>query len=335
MRALIQSIRGRWLSALLLAFAAALASCGGGSSSATQYTSVAMAGELLDYTIDPVALTYSYTITESQFGLTGKSGSGTLTRNLDGTYSPSGMPNVRIVVLPNGLLLGAVRERFGASVITVPIIGLSNPVSGVTALAGAYNYLSRSCVGVACNGVVGTFVISANGTWASCPNADIGTAAPCPAGGHAGTLNALGNGRFQVTEGSTVIGTAIGFNSVGQNVLLIDLKDHRATGGFGVGIVVGSQQVTLTTAQTNGTWVGGSNTGNWSVFDVTNTTVAISSVDGVAVPQVSPFVFDITPNTPWSGVATTPTGGFGFVAGSGVFVLQEPSGFAEIGVKIR
>src|SRR6185369_7523954 len=106
MRPLFASVRVH-MTWMLLAVGALLASCGGGggsSSAATQYTSVAMAGELLTYTVDPVALTYSYTITESQFGLTGKTGSGTLVRNLDGSYSPSGIPNARIVILPNGLL---------------------------------------------------------------------------------------------------------------------------------------------------------------------------------------------------------------------------------------
>ena len=66
MRTLFMSVRGH-LTWLLVALGPLLASCGGGgtSSAATQYTSVAMAGELLSYTIDPVALTYSYTITES------------------------------------------------------------------------------------------------------------------------------------------------------------------------------------------------------------------------------------------------------------------------------
>ena len=144
MRTLFTSIRVH-LSWMLVALGALLTSCGGGggdaSSAATQYTSVAMAGELLSYTIDPVELTYSYTITESQFGLTGKTGSGTLVRNLDGSYSPSGIANARIVILPNGLLLGAVRERFGGAVVTVPIIGLSNPVSSVASLAATYNYM--------------------------------------------------------------------------------------------------------------------------------------------------------------------------------------------------
>ena len=101
-----------------------LSACGGGGGStpaasttstsatatATSFTTVAMAGELLTYTVDTTKLTYSYTITASQYGLTGKSGSGTLTLNSDGTYSPSGITNAKVVVLPNGLLLGAIPD---------------------------------------------------------------------------------------------------------------------------------------------------------------------------------------------------------------------------------
>ncbi len=181
MRSLLTSIRVH-LTWALLSLGALLASCGGGdssSSSPTTYTSVAMAGELLTYTVDPVALTYSYTITESQFNLNGKTGSGTLVRNADGSYSPSGIPNARIVILPNGLLLGAVRERFGASVVTVPIIGLSNPVSTVSALAATYNYMHRGCLAAACATDTGTFVIATNSTWSSCPGANLGAGVLC------------------------------------------------------------------------------------------------------------------------------------------------------------
>jgi hypothetical protein len=334
MRTLFTSFRFH-LTWALLALGAALASCGGGgssSSSATSYTSVAMAGELLDYTIDPVALTYSYTITDSQFGLNGKTGSGTLVRNLDGSYSPSGMPNVRIVILPNGLLLGAVRERFGTAVVTVPIIGISNPVSTVAALAGTYNYMSRACVSGACAANVGTFVVAANSNWTSCPGANLGAGA-CPAGGRSGTLTSLGNGRWQVLEGTSVVGTAIGFNSAGQNVLLIDLKDLRTTGSLGIGIVVGSTQTTLTTAQTDGTWIAGTSNGNWAVFTASGTTITVTSIDGVPIPN--PPSINITPNAPWLGLATTPAGGVGFLAGNGVYVLETANGYAELGVKLR
>ncbi|HSW23326.1 MAG TPA: hypothetical protein VLJ62_11210 [Burkholderiaceae bacterium] len=334
MRSLFTSVRVH-LTWALLALGALLTSCGGGdssSSSSTQYTSVAMAGELLTYSIDPVALTYSYTITESQFGLNGKTGSGTLTRNLDGSYSPSGIPNARIVILPNGLLLGAVRERFGATVVTVPIIGLSNPVTTVSALAATYNYMHRGCLGVACATDTGTFVIAANGAWSSCPAANLAAGA-CASGGRSGALVSLGNGLWQVLEGTVNVGTALGFNSAGQNVLLIDLKDGaRGTSGLGVGLVVGAQQATLTPAQTNGTWIAGTSTGHWAVFTADGTAITLTHLDGLPVQGISG---SFSPDTPWLGMATTNGGGTGFLAGNGVYVLETANGYAELGVKLR
>lgn len=331
MRTLFTSVRVH-LTWMLVALGALLASCGGGggsSSTATQYTSVAMAGELLTYTIDPVALTYSYTITESQFGLNGKTGSGTLVRNFDGSYSPSGIPNARIVILPNGLLLGAVRERFGTAVVTVPIIGLSNPVSSASSLAATYNYMHRGCLSAVCVTDTGTFVIAADGSWSSCPSGNLGAGA-CASGGRAGTLVSLGNGLFQVMEGTANVGTAIGFNSAGQNVLVIDLKDLRV-GGLGIGLVVGSQQATLTSAQTDGTWVAATSAGDWAVFTASGTTITVTNVDGVPVNVAGSF----TANAPWQGMATTNAGGMGFLAGNGVYVLETANGYAELGVKLR
>jgi hypothetical protein len=301
MRSLSTSLRAH-LAWALLAVGALLASCGGGGSSSsqpTQYTSVAMAGELLTYTIDPVALTYSYTITESQFGLDGRTGSGTLVRNADGSYSPSGIPNARIVILPNGLLLGAVREQFGTTTVTVPIIGLSNPVSSVNALAATYNFMHRGCLSGVCVSDIGTFVIDASGTWSSCPSANLG-GGPCPSNGRNGTLVSLGNGLWQVMEGTSNVGTALGFNSGGQNVLLIDLKDKRTT-GLGVGLVVGAQQATLTSAQTDGIWIVGTSNGHWALFTASGSTITINNVDGLPVSIPGSF----TANSPWLGMASS------------------------------
>jgi hypothetical protein len=316
-----------------LGLATLLVSCGGGSGSSdatgTKFTSVAMAGELLDYTIDTVKLTYSYTITESQFGLNGKTGSGTLVRNADGSYSPSGVPNARVVVLPNGLMLGAVRERFGAAVITVPIIGLSSPVTTLSALAADYNYIHRNCLLAVCGASHGTFRINAGGTWSSCRDGNV-AAGSCTGSAATGTLESLGGGLWRVMDGSTNIGTAIGFASGGQNVIILDLKDVRPA-GFGVGMLVGGQQTTMTTAQTDGTWIAGTSGGHWGVFTASGNTLTLNLLDGI--PLSLPTTF--TPNSPWTGLATTGAGGVGFLAGTGVYVLQTAGGDAEIGIKIR
>jgi hypothetical protein len=331
MRTLITSVRLH-LTWALLALGAMMASCGGGDApgNPTPYTSVAMAGELLTYTVDPVKLTYSYTITESQFNLNGRTGSGTLVRNLDGSYSPSGIPNARIVILPNGLLLGAIRENFNGAVITVPIIGMSSPVSSIGALAATYNYMHRGCLSAVCATDTGTFVIAATSTWSSCPAANPGTGS-CPANGRSGTLVSRGNGLWQVMEGTTDVGTAIGFNSAGQNVLLIDLKDGRA-GGLGIGLVVGAQQTTMTSAQTDGVWIAGTSNGHWAVFTASGNTITLNNFDGLPIGNVSGT---FAANTPWQGMATTNGGGMGFMAGNGVYVLETGSGYAELGIKLR
>lgn len=308
-----------------------VASCGGGgssgSASGTTYSSVAMAGELIDYTIDTANLTYSYTITESQFGLTGKTASGTLVRIGDGSYTPSGVPNARIVVLPNGLLLGAVRERFGAAVVTVPIFGLNAPVTTLGAIAGDYNYIHRNCRLAVCGADHGTFRIASAGTWTSCAGGNV-AAGGCTSAN--GTLESLGNGRWRVMDGSTNIGTALGFASAGQNVIVLDLKDTRAS-GFGVGMLVGGQQVTMTAAQTDGTWVAGASTGHWAVFTASGNTITLNQLDGVAVNVAT----TLTANSPWTGMATTANGGVGFLAGAGVYVLETANGGAELGIKLR
>jgi hypothetical protein len=96
----------------------ALVGCGGGGGggdtgnppvTAVTYQAVATAGELVSYSVDTTALTYSYRIVESAYGKTGATGSGQLTRNADGTYTPSGFQG-KVAVLDNGLLVGQIYE---------------------------------------------------------------------------------------------------------------------------------------------------------------------------------------------------------------------------------
>jgi hypothetical protein len=251
-----------------------------------------------------------------------------LTRNVDGTYSPSGVPNARVFPLPNGLLIGAVREKFGAVDVTVPIIGLSNPVTTLAAIAGTYNFVQRSCIG-GCSTTYGTFVVDASGTWLSCPSNNV-TGGSCPGASASGTVASLGDGRWRVMHGSTNIGTAIGFNSGGQNVVILDLKDLRPA-GFGVGILVGAQQVALTTAQTDGKWIAGTSNGNWASFTASGNSIAVNSINGFPTNATTTF----TANAPWNGLATTAAGGVGFLAGTGVYVLETAGGYAELGIKIN
>lgn len=308
---------------------ALLVSCGGGSD-ATRYQSVAMAGELIDYRLDTTSLTYTYTITESQFGLAGTTGTGTLTRNADGSYTPSGAPDARVITLPNGLLLGAVRERFGASVVTTPIIGISNPATTIEALTADYNYVQRGCAAAVCAVSHGTFRINAAGAWTSCRDGNIAAGA-CSGTAANGTLESRGDGLWRVkSDDDTDIGTAMSFNSAGQNVLIIDLKDQRA-GGFGIGMLVGGQQATMTPTVTDGTWVAATASGQWLEFTASGSDIAISQVDWQPVNLGLTF----NANDPWTGMATTAWGDVGFIAGAGVYMLETPAGDVELGVKLH
>lgn len=323
----------------ILGLTTLLTACGGGGggtttttsggtppSAATTYTAAAMAGELLTYTIDTTALTYSYTITDSQYGLNGKTGSGTLTHNSDGTYSPSGISNAKIAILPNGLLLGAVRESINGTLTTIPIIGMSSPVTTLAAGAGTYNFVQRSRIGASTFSAYGTFQISSAGTWTSCAS---GNLTGCTDGG-SGTLNSLGGGKWQVLDGATNIGTAIVFSSGGQNVVILDLKDTRNP-GFGTGILVGSSQQAMNASLTNGTWVFATSTGNWGTMSASGGILTCQTLNGAACSGTTSFTAD----SPWTGMATAVAGGHGLLAGMGVYAYQNAGGYAEFGVKIN
>lgn len=314
-----------------------MSGCGGGASitgkdnsslTSISYTAAAIAGELLTYTVDTTNLTYSYTITESQYGLTGNTGTGTLIHNSDGTYSPTGIANARVAILPNGLLLGAIRETLNGTLTTIPIVGMSNPVTDLNVGAGTYNFVQRSCLSTSCASAYGTFQISTNATWTTCIS---GNLSGCTSTG-SGTLNNLGGGKWQVMHGATNIGTAIMLNSGAQNVVVLDLKDTRA-GGFGVGILVGSSQQSMTTAQTNGTWFSVSTTGHYASISVSGGQFSYLTIDGVTQNSLPPLT--LTFNTPWTGMATTPNGGYGLLAGTGVYAYEQSNGYAEIGLKLN
>ena len=318
----------------LAASIALLSGCGGGGggssastggSASTIYTAAAMAGELLTYSVNTTNLTYNYTITDSQYGLTGKTGSGTLIHNSDGTYSPSGISNAKVAILPNGLLLGAIRETLNGTLTTIPIIGMSNPVTDLNAGAGIYNFVQRYCISGTCFSGYGTFQISSTGTWTSCPSGNLATG--CLGTSNSGTLNSLGGGKWQVLNGATDIGTAFVLNSSGQNVVVLDLKNASN----GIGLLVGSTQQTISATQTNGTWVSASTTGLNAIFSAAGSLLSYQSVNGT--PSTSTLTF--MSNTPWAGLAITASGGYGLLAGTGVYAYENAGGYAEIGLKLN
>lgn len=327
----------------IIASTTLLASCGGGSggaapsstaaSTALTYSSSATVGELLDYTVDTTKMTYNYTITESQYGLTGATGSGTLASNTDGTYSMSGISGARLVVLPNGLLLAAVHVSINGVGRTIPVIGIHSPVSTLASAAGAYNFVQRSCQAGSCVSAYGTFKLNSDSTWSSCAGGDISVATPSCTFQASGTANSLGNGKWQVMQGGVNMGTVLAFNSAGQNVMIMDLKDTRTTNGFGVGMLIGSTEQAVSSTQTDGTWVALGTDGSLTEF-----TASGSMMNFSMGTMMGSSTGTMSMNSPWNGFVTPSVsgvvGGEALMAGSGVYVY-EGSGFAQVGMKIH
>jgi hypothetical protein len=169
--------------------AVGLTACGGGgagpdtsagnSSTAVTFQAVATEGELVSYAVDTTALTYSYRIEESAYGLTGRTGSGTLTRNADGTYTPSGFAG-KLALLDNGLLLGSLYEDLNNDSVpeVVPVIGISNPVNSLAEAVGVYNFISRQCTGSSCTNYYGTLQVKDDSTWVSCVEGNLSALVP-------------------------------------------------------------------------------------------------------------------------------------------------------------
>ena len=202
---------------------------------------------------------------------------------------------------------------------------MSNPVTDFNSAAGTYNFVERYCITGTCYSGYGTFQITSAGTWTSCPSGNLATG--CPGPSNSGTLNSLGGGKWQVLKGATDIGTAFVLNSGGQNVVVLDMKNASN----GIGILVGSSQQSVSSAQTNGTWVSASTTGLNATFSASGSLLSYQSVNGVQSSSTS----TITSNSPWAGLATTPSGGHGLLAGTGVYAYENAGGYAEIGIKIN
>jgi|GEM_PF-1375971 len=354
---------------LAITTAFALVSCGGGgggssSTSSTTttapastgvsgtYTASASAGEVLSYTVDTNKLTYSYTILYSAYGLEGKTGSGTLTKNSDGSYTPSESPSARVYALPNGLLMGGIKMTIQGNEIHVPIMGVQNPITSLANLAGTYNYISNSCASKAygsprfngCTTNYGTLKITATGSYFQCTQANITASTSCynlgSGRGSQGALTAIGSGLFKyVKAGTTTPNYFLAFTAPnGENVVIGDLNDPDPY-GYGYGQFIGSTQpaVDLTntqwSAQAKGTWYyhdlyADASRPNVAAFFSSGAHVISES--GFTNPDGSSGTVQI--NTPWAGfVSTTQAGSSGAItgtsllAGTGVYVWRNNS----------
>ena len=315
-----------------------LSACGGGGGSGSPlgsvatpitFQSVATEGELVSYTVDTASLTYSYNIVESAYGKTGATGSGQLTRNLDGTYTPSGFSG-KIAVLESGLLLGAIFEDLNndGTKEVIPVIGISNPVNSSADAAGTYNFISRQC-GVGCTNFFGTFKINTDGTWQSCVGANLAVPGfTCQSTMSGGTTN-LSAGRATLTFNGTNAGSILVFKdaSSNQKVALVDLNGATT---LGKGAIFGASQSLPATA--DGSWSYLHTDGRSGAVNVTGTsyTDAGKTASGVSYGSSG----SLTLNQPWNGLVTTSGGAVILPAGSGFYAgYFGPNTSISVGLK--
>lgn len=293
-----------------------------------QYTASATAGEVLTYTIDTNALTYSYKIVYSAYGLTNTTGSGTLTLNADGSYSPSEAPNSKVYALQNGLMIGAVNLFLNGTSRVVPILGISNPISTASSLAGIYNYISLQCanrsfgVYTGCQTSYGTVQINNAGTYTTCDKSNMTNGTNGCTATSTGAFNLLANGVWSATRtGSTNTNYFLAYTAPdGQNVGIMDLNDP---GGYGYGMVVMSSQAGYSQNLVDGTYIS----------QATNGISASLDISGVAIKDSLGNTFTAIFNSPWTGMASISGGGYAVLAGTGAYVYGDPTNFLELGMK--
>lgn len=312
--------------------------CGGGGESSLSgssanpltYTSVATEGELISYTVDTTALTYSYEILDSAYGKKGAVGSGKLVRNSDGTYTPSGFSG-KLVVLDSGLLLGTIYEDLnndGTKEI-IPVIGMSSPVASLAEAVGVYNFVSRQC-GVACTNHYGTAKVNADGTWSSCVGANLAAPSPTCQGVANGSFTSFTSGKATLTVNGVSGGSMLIFKdpTSQQKVVLLDLNGSTA---LGKGAFFGASQ--SLPASADGNWHYAHTDGTQGIVTVTGNSFTDSGKYSNGTVY-GPLAGSITRNLPWNGFVTTTGGAIIMPAGSGLYAgYFGPLNSMSIGVK--
>jgi hypothetical protein len=320
-------------------FSMLIAGCGGGGevtgATSTTFQSVASAGELVSYSVDKTKLTYSYTITESAYGKTGAAGSGTLIKNEDGTYTPSGFSNGRLKILDNGLLVGAIYEDLDGDSVKeiVPVIGISNPVVSGSEAEGVYNFVSRQCVASGCVSMYGTLKVNSDGSWLSCEAGNLGATPTSPAcsTSQSGTVANFTGGKGDVIVGGVKAGSMLMFkDSANQKVILFDLNGGVTS--MGKGAFFASSQGFPTS--TDGTWHYTTSNGSRGTAVVTGTNFIDTGFTSSGF-AFGPYSYTLQFNQPWAGLGRTTTGNtVGILAGAGMFAaFNGRSNYISVGVR--
>lgn len=311
------------------------------------YVAGGSVGDLILYTVDQVALTYSYEVLESEFGLTGATGSGTLTVNPDGSYTTSG-EQARVVLLPNTLVVGMAEVPAGAGTTEMYFAGLPQLTTTYdpAQVAGAYNMIGFECFeplsGGACTvgyfAIHGTFRVDAGGTYEACTMGDIAhtTANPC----HeqiGGTWVDQGNGIVQASAGGVVQASVTLLPSAtGGKVLIVDEKNRP--GQTGPGLIVGVKRQDVSAVDLTGSYNYIETNGRYGTATIPDpdTPADPNSVEMLETDELGNQTTasgTMTRNSPWTGWIETNDGSYILILpGDGVMFFFDPGDNTWIGL---
>jgi hypothetical protein len=304
-----------------------VASCGSDVEIQEEFTAAASPGELVKYTINKSAMTYSYEIIASAYGLVHRTKSGRLLYNAeDDTYSPQGLGS-KIAFNSDGLFFGVIQEDFGAGAVTVPVFGLKYLEKDIGKFVGYYNFISYQCIGAnPCTSFYGSLIISTQGQWQTCRGGNFSDS------NYNCVLSDIGLAVYDSASNKIIlkdlngnrIGTAISYVKNAQKVFIVDLDGGSPS--MGKGMVVASSQSDVPSTM-DGTWryVRPSETGRL----VIQGTDLKQYIDGGAGPLQTRFLI----NTPWKGFVTTPNGTIALAAGSGMYAAKLLNGDFSVGLK--
>jgi hypothetical protein len=282
------------------------------TATAKKFNSSGSLGELLTYTIDTAAMTYSYEIVESEFGLQDTSGSGTLVANQNGTYSPSDDLDIDLILLPNTLLVGGANVTVGVADTFMLFAGVPalDTVYDPTEIAGIYNYIVFECNDPLEDGVCtlgyrsdyGTFKIEEDNTWKACGEGDLSdtTSNPCSTSPMTGNWTDEGDGIIGITYGGTEIGKAMVLpSSAGGKVMIIDYKDRQDAGP---GILIGLKQQDISDEDLSGVYYYNRDDGGYGDIEVDDDTYSGSFTGPNGSEETT--TGSLHRNSPWEGWLT-------------------------------
>lgn len=351
-----------------------------------RFFSSAAAGEVVDFDFDFDNLTYSWETTKSSYGALALdesiyAGNGRLIADTDRGYGflmedSTGSPFGRLTINADGRsmvarvafpIFNGVNRAFASdaslsfgndpylqSLVTVPVLGVTDKIDAAPDMVGLYNFVSSSCKaneGVAasrgfpaqtkagviwntalntpdeamCTTSFGTIELAQNGADLAvtyCERANLGTSpVTCSGGTRSGTASLdAGTGTWAMTfAGDEARHALIQFPaSNGQNVGWLDTD-----GGFlGLGTIALSQQQVLSVDEVQGDYRLETNLFNGD-------DVSLCAIGGNIVPvgQAGPQG-TFLPNSPWAGMGTIQEAGsgeiLGMLAGSGMLISRNP-----------